>query len=354
LVVGAPIFRNKLLAWYRVHKRDLPWRRTRNPYAIFVSEMMLQQTQVSTVVPFFRRFVSTLPHWKALAGAREDLVLKLWEGLGYYRRARNLMRAARLVVKPFGGRLPDTEGAVLLLPGVGEYSAGALLSIAYDKPFALVDGNVIRVIARVFRLEGDLKGSAGKRKVWDLARRMLDERHPGDFNQALMELGATTCTPVAPRCPHCPVASFCRAFRAGDPESYPRASKRRRAVRVFMAAALCAQGGRVLIRKRPKDARWLSGMWEFPSAEAGTMKEAKERLSDELGMPLEERPVAATEHAITHHRIRLGLYRVPSARGIAGRWVSLRELQRFPFSAAQGRLRVRVLSSAGARGSTGP
>ncbi len=353
-MVNAPFFRKRLLAWYRVHKRDLPWRRTRDPYAIFVSEMMLQQTQVATVVPFFRRFVSTLPHWKALAGAREDLVLKLWEGLGYYRRARNLMRAARLVVKPFGGKLPDTEGAVLLLPGVGEYSAGALLSIAYGKPFALVDGNVLRVYARVFRLEGNLKGSAGKRRVWDLARRMLDKRLPGDFNQALMELGATLCTPVAPRCPHCPVAPFCRALRAGDPESYPRTLKRKRAVRVFMAASLCVRNSRVLIRKRPKDARWLSGMWEFPSAEAGTMKEAKERLSDELGRPLEARPVTAMEHTITHHRIHLGLYRVPSVRGLAGRWVSMRELERFPFSAAQGRLRARVLSNAKTRRSAGP
>jgi A/G-specific adenine glycosylase len=340
-----PAFRRRLLGWYRVHRRDLPWRRTRDPYAIFVSEMMLQQTQVSTVVPYFRRFLSTFPRWSSLARAPEDRVLKAWEGLGYYRRARDLKRAARLVVRPFRGRLPDTRGAVLLLPGVGEYSAGALLSIAYGKPFPLVDGNVARVYARLLRLPGDPRSGRGRRRVWEVAQRMLDARHPGDFNQALMELGATVCTPVAPDCGRCPVRVLCEARGSGDPERYPPTRGSRRTFGMFSAAVLCIREGRVLIRKRPKNARWLSGMWEFPTADAGSMREARERLEGEWGGRLEKDPLVTVHHQITHHKIRLSLFRSLGRNGPSGRWVQPRALERHPFPSAQGRLRRWVLSN---------
>lgn len=304
--------------------------------------MMLQQTQVTTVLPFYRRFLRRFPTWRALARAPEDRVLKAWEGLGYYRRARHLQAAARLVVGAFRGALPDTPGALQLLPGVGKYSAGAILSIAFGKPLALVDGNVIRVCARIRRMGGDLKSGSGNRKVWEWARQVLDPRHPGDFNQALMELGATVCTPVAPECGRCPVASLCAAYRQGDPERYPRGSGAKKIVRVFAATAWCRKGGRVLIRKRPPEGRWLGGLWEFPSAEAATLKEARKRLTSATGIRLEKRPLMTIRHQITHHRIHRVLYRGVAGPNTLGRWVSGRELGSYPFSSAHSRLRAQL------------
>lgn len=260
------LFHRKLLDWYDRNKRDLPWRNKTNPYQTFVSEMMLQQTQVKTVIPFFGRFIRELPDWNALAGAPEEKVLKLWEGLGYYRRARNLKAAAQKVVTDFNGSLPESREEILKLPGVGPYSAGAILSIAFQKPFPLVDGNVIRVFSRLFLLKGNLKSGTGLKKVWDLAEKRVHPKRPGDYNQALMELGATVCLSENPQCLLCPLFSFCGAARKGIQNELPETGKIRENEEVLMATLLVEKKGKVLVRKRPAGKGGLRECGNFPPA----------------------------------------------------------------------------------------
>src|SRR6185503_9991928 len=217
-----------LVGWYRGARRDLPWRRTRDPYAIWVSEVMLQQTRVTVVVPYWQRWMARFPSPAALAGAPLDDVLAAWSGLGYYGRARNLHRGAREVVARYGGRLPDSAGELRTLPGIGRYTAGAIASMAFDRQEPLVDGNVARVLARVFAVEEDVKSAAGQNRLWQLAADLVPSEAPGDFNQALMELGATLCAPAAPRCAGCPLAADCRAHREGRTDELPRLPARRR------------------------------------------------------------------------------------------------------------------------------
>lgn len=332
-----------LLDWYDRSKRDLPWRRTKDPYAIFLSEMMLQQTQVKTVIPYYLRFLEELPDWKTLARAKEEKVLKLWEGLGYYRRARNLQAAAQAILKDHGGRLPADLEDILELPGVGLYSAGAILSIAFQKPQALVDGNVIRVFSRLFLLRGDLKTGEGNKRVWELARTFLSEKRPGDFNQALMELGATLCLPEAPQCLLCPMLSFCQAAQKGLQNELPEMPKSRKTVEVPMAALLVENKGKVLVKKRSQEEKWLKGMWEFPSAEGISFKEACERLEKDLSLRTDPRELQEVRHQITHHKIHLKLFRgvlKKSAQLPLGfKWVTPRELPKLPFASAQSKLR---------------
>ena len=337
------VMQKALLDWYDRSKRDLPWRRTKDPYAIFVSEMMLQQTQVKTVIPYYLRFLKELPDWKALARAKEEKVLKLWEGLGYYRRARNLRAAAQNVVKDHGGRLPDDLENVLELPGVGLYSAGAVLSIAFQKPQPLVDGNVIRVFSRIFLLRGDLKTGEGNKKVWELARIFLSEKRPGDFNQALMELGATLCLPEAPQCLLCPMLTHCRAAQEGLQNELPEMPKARKTVEVPMATLLVENKGKVLVKKRSQDEKWLKGMWEFPSAEGRSFEDACGRLEKDLGLRTDPRELQEVRHQITHHRIHLKLFRGVLKKNtnlpVGFKWISPGELPRLPFASAQSKLR---------------
>jgi A/G-specific adenine glycosylase len=335
-----------LLRWYDAHRRDLPWRRTKDPYAIFVSEMMLQQTQVQTVIPFYLRWLKELPDWDALARAPEDRVLKLWEGLGYYRRARNLKAAAQRVLSDYAGRLPDRKDEILTLPGVGPYSAGALLSIAHGKPEALVDGNVIRVYARLFALGGDLKSGPGNRKVWALAEKWVSQERPGDFNQALMELGATVCLTENPQCLLCPLRALCRAAHLGRQGDFPKAGPKARNRSVAMAAAWIARGQKVLLRKRPDDVRWLKGLWEFPSGEGRTHSEAKQKLGKELGVVFGGKPAAKVKHQITVHKIEIRLYRAVLPQGwkppAGARWVGPGDWGRYALPSAH--LKLQKLS----------
>ncbi len=260
-------FQKLLLQWYDRNKRDLPWRGIHNPYATFVSEMMLQQTQVKTVIPYYHRFLKELPDWKSLAKAKEEKVQKLWEGLGYYRRARNLRSAAQKVMLEYRGKLPDTLEEISKLPGVGPYSAGAVLSIAFQKPHPVVDGNVIRVFSRLFLLRGNLKTGGGHQKVWELAQTLISKDRPGDFNQAVMELGATLCFTDNPQCLLCPLLSQCQASQKGLQNELPEMPKAQETVEIRMAALLIRKKGRVLVKKRSQEEKWLKGMWEFPSAE---------------------------------------------------------------------------------------
>ena len=339
-----------LLDWYDRNKRDLPWRRSKDPYAIFVSEMMLQQTQVKTVIPYFERFLKELPDWKSLAKAKEETVLKLWEGLGYYRRARNLQAAAQKITGDLGGKLPDTMEAILEIPGVGPYSAGAILSIAFQKPHPVVDGNVIRVFSRLFLLKGNLKAGEGHKKVWELAESLISRERPGDFNQAVMELGATVCLPDNPQCLLCPVMSHCLAAKKGLQNELPEMPKAAPTVEVPMAALFVEQKGKVLVKRRSEDEKWLKGLWEFPSAEGTTFEEALRKLEKDLKLAAHRKELLEVRHQITHHKVRLKLFRVIPSKSIRPpkdvKWVSLKELVNLPFASAQGKLRNWVLKSA--------
>jgi A/G-specific adenine glycosylase len=315
-------FAERLLAWYRRGKRDLPWRRSRDPYHIWVSEVMLQQTRVETVIPYYHRFLERFPTIEALADAPEEDVLKLWEGLGYYSRARNLQSAVREVKERYGGVVPDTKEEIATLKGVGPYTSGAILSIAYNKPEPAVDGNVMRVLSRFFLIEDDIMKPGTRAVMEKLARELIPEGAAGDFNQALMELGALVCTPRSPHCLTCPVMEHCAARHEGREEALPN-KKKAKPPRPELRLAAFIEGtgehaGKVLIRQRPQEGL-LARMWELPhvQAEAGadrTGAEAMRLLQDKLAhdemlavQPLE--PLLYAEHTFSHIRWEMQVYR---------------------------------------------
>jgi A/G-specific adenine glycosylase len=343
-----PIQKN-LLDWYDQNKRDLPWRRTQDSYSIFVSEMMLQQTQVKTVIPYYGRFLSELPDWKSLANAKEEKILKLWEGLGYYRRARNLQAAAKMIIEEFNGHLPQTREEILKLPGVGQYSAGAVLSIAFQKPEPLVDGNVIRVFSRLFVLRGNLKTGENHQNVWEIARSLVPAKRPGDFNQALMELGATLCLSDNPQCLLCPLFQFCEAAQRGIQTDLPEMLKAAKNIEVPIAALLVENKKKILVKKRDENEKWLKGLWEFPSAEGKTMDEARQKLEKEYKVIAEKKTFKSIRHQITNHKIHLNLFVAAGKKTIKStthlKWVTPAELEDLPFSSAQGKLRQWVLKN---------
>ena len=320
--VGARAIGRALLAWYTRHKRDLPWRKSLDPYAVWVSEMMLQQTQVATVIPYFQRWMERFPDVAALARAEEGDVLHAWQGLGYYSRARNLRRAALTIVAEHGGRVPDEIVKLRALPGIGPYSAGAIASIAYGRAEPLVDGNVIRVLTRLFAVRGDPNKTDVKNRIWALARALVPAEAPGDFNQALMELGATVCTPQRPRCDVCPLASRCAALEQQLTDVLPELPAREKPTQVHMVAAVIARGERVLVTKLRGDAPRWAGMWLFPHAEVGareTPENAVKRATTEsVGLHAEATGiVCVVRHTVTRFRITLDAYRARAATGTA-------------------------------------
>ena len=311
-----------LLAWYAQHRRELPWRKSQDPYAVWVSEMMLQQTQVRTVIPYFQRWMQRFPNVSALANADESEVLHAWQGLGYYSRARNLRRAAQEMLRVHEGRVPDQVSQLLALPGIGPYSAGAIASIAYGHAEPLVDGNVIRVLSRLFALRGDPNKAPLKAEIWAHARALVPKRAAGDFNQSLMELGATVCTPRAPRCPTCPLADHCQAFAQDLVELLPELPTRAKASAVHVVAAIATRAGRVLVTKlRPDAPRW-AGMWLFPHAEVGSDETAEAAVARALSSTVGLRGQATellcvVRHTVTRFRITLDAYRTSTSAGVA-------------------------------------
>jgi A/G-specific adenine glycosylase len=240
-----------LLDWFATHQRDLPWRRSKDPYRIWVSEVMLQQTRVETVIPYYERWFAQFPTLEDLAGAPEEQVLKAWEGLGYYSRARNLAQAARDVVARYGGTVPDNPVAVEALQGVGPYTVGAILSIAYNRAIPAVDGNVMRVFSRLFLIADDITQPATRQGMEELAESLIPTGQAGNFNQALMELGALVCSPTSPKCSVCPVAAFCKAREAGVAEALPVKAKAKAPRPVDVVAAVIMHEGRVMLVRRP-------------------------------------------------------------------------------------------------------
>lgn len=332
-----------LLTWFAAHKADLPWRRRRDAYAVWVSEIMLQQTQVSTVIPYFERFMARFPTVHALAAAPLDDVLKAWEGLGYYSRARNLHRTAQIIVAGHGGQFPADPLLLQKLPGIGRYTAGAIASLAFGIDTPVLDGNVIRVLTRLFDLDGDIGHSATKRALWNLATGLLPAGRAGAWNEALMELGRRICTTPTPRCQECPLAAHCLAFANDTQLARPVRQARPRTPHYDVTAAVTRRDdGRILIARRPAESM-LGGLWEFPGGkrEPGeSLRECLRReIREELGIEIEVgEQLGTVRHAYTHFRITLYVFACrhlggePRAIGCAEwAWVTLDDLAHYAF-----------------------
>jgi A/G-specific adenine glycosylase len=296
-----------LMRWYLGARRDLPWRRTRDPYAVWISETMLQQTRVETVTPYYERFLAELPDMQSLAEAPQERVLSLWSGLGYYRRARMLHAAAARVVEEHGGRLPAEASELVRLPGVGAYTAGAVSSIAFGRREAVVDGNVARVLSRLFAIESDFKSAAGSARVWGLARRLVAEvsADPGDWNQALMELGATVCVPREPRCDVCPLARRCEARARGIASDLPRSAPKVKQSSVRSVAVVVASRTEVVMARRGPDGLF-GGLWEPPMAAGRNPASLARSLRVEPGTLAHAGQVV---HVLSHRRMQIDVVR---------------------------------------------
>ncbi len=322
-----------IVSWYRSSKRDLPWRRKPfcdDPYCVYVSEIMLQQTQVKTVIPYWERWMRELPTIQSLAEARPERVLKLWEGLGYYSRARNLQKAAQEIVARHGGVFPTKLEDILELPGIGRYTAGAIASIAFGLPAPIVDGNVARVLTRLLGLRGDPKSKATSAALWENAARLVKAASSfGDLNQGLMELGATVCLPRQPRCDSCPIQPHCYAWKNGKtadlPEIAPRAAAQARRFR----AALMIKGNKIFLRQR--EAGMINGgFWELPNIEANgeTPAETFQQLFE--AAPEKISALCEIKHTITRYRMTLELFRVSKTPLQMGKWLNVNQLGLLP------------------------
>lgn len=341
--------RRRLLGWFDRQARDLPWRRVRDPYAIWVAEVMLQQTQVASVIPFFQRFLKRFPTIEELAAADLSDVLRLWAGLGYYHRARHLHAAAKILAEDFVGTLPSLPEDFARLPGVGRYTLGAVYSQAFDCRLPVVDGNVQRVLARLSCCAVPLTNQKARAWLWQYAAALLPRKRVGDFNQALMELGQTVCTPTQPSCGHCPLKTICLAFQSGKEKDLPRSGPRPKPTPVSEVAVLAQQAGRFLVVQRPDHGRW-PGFWEFPHAPltpGETAFDAARRLFRTLtGQPTKSLcHLGSIKYQVTRFQVRLeavllqpGPGRVPLT--VRQRWLTLVEMSQFPLARPQQRLRA--------------
>jgi A/G-specific adenine glycosylase len=325
-----------LISWFSKNARDLPWRRTHDPYAIWISEIMLQQTQVKTVVPYFERWMRQLPTLAAFARARPQKVLKLWEGLGYYSRVRNAHTAAQTIMRQHGGLFPRKFDDILALPGIGRYTAGAISSIAFTQPAPILDGNVIRVLCRIFGVEGNPRDKETNAALWLLAQDLVsvDPARCSDLNQSLMELGALVCTPRQARCPVCPARRFCFALREDRVEEFPARLPRAPATERRFLAFVARKQNRFLVRQRPGGAV-NAHLWEFPNVEVlgEDQKDGKDLKSAAFRI-MGEQPICRIRHSITRYRILLEAYPAQAASGTSGSWKTVPQLNRLPFTSA--------------------
>lgn len=338
-----------LLSWWDANRADLPWRRTNDPYAIWIAEVMLQQTQIAAVIPYYERWLTRFPTVEALAAAPLGDVLKQWEGLGYYSRTRHLHAAAQRIVADHGGRLPDTLEGLLRLPGVGRYTAGAVASIAFGVRAPVLDGNVVRVLSRLFDVAEDVTRPETRARLWALAEGLVPAERPGDYNQALMELGQVICVPQRPRCLLCPLRDDCLARQRGTQLERPVRPPRRRTPHYDVVAAIIwrdgrpAAGGHFLIAQRPHEGL-LGGLWEFPGGKVEPGETRPEALRREIAeeLALEIAPgdfLVEVAHAYTHFRITLHAFHAahtggePQHIGVADHaWVTLDDVERYAFA----------------------
>lgn len=348
-------FRRQLLTWFDQNQRDLPWRKNRTRYRIWVSEIMLQQTQVVTVIDYFQRFIKRFPNVSSLAEANEAEVLRHWEGLGYYRRARQMHAAAQQIVAQHDGIFPDQFDEVLALPGIGRYSAGAILSIADDQPLPIVEGNTVRVYSRLMNFTENVSKAAGQKTLWAFAEALITPHRPGDLNQALMELGSEVCTKSSPQCVACPVSNHCVAFQQGQPEDLPnKGSRRKRYESLYQTAVVIERKGRFVVRLCGPDEHW-SGLWDFPrftltSIDAqDTLHQIVLETHNKTGLKVElEKPFLKLKHAVTRFRIDLECFRATSVSGRLRatptlKWVSAKELSELAMSATGRKIAKQII-----------
>jgi len=343
-------FHRTLLSWYKKNKRSLPWRENRTWYSVWISEIMLQQTQVQQVIPYFLRFISTFPDVRKLAAARLEKILKVWAGLGYYSRARNLHQAARMITNQYHGSLPDNVKDLARLPGFGPYTIHAVLSIVFNKPLAAIDGNVIRIACRLFKIRDDLRLPATRKKIQRLMNLVLDQKFPGLFNEALMELGATICLPLNPRCTRCPLRTFCSAYKSRVVGKYPFKSGSAAKPTVIQYVLIIQNTYKFLLVRR-KNTGLLSGLWEFPMYPlANTAKDnSRQRtrlFNNILGSDsklLKELP--KIKHSYTHFNVLLVPFyfqftgkdiRIPDYKTF--RWTAWSSFHKFPMHRAMHKL----------------
>lgn len=329
-------FRKSLLAWFRQFQRDLPWRKSKDPYRIWLSEIMLQQTRVAAVIPYYERFLERFPNVRALAEAPEEEVLRLWSGLGYYSRAKNLQKAARQIVGEFGGQFPEKREQILTLSGIGEYTASAIASIAFEEKCAVLDGNVARVLSRLEAIRGNLRETKKWRGLQDAANKLLDPSAPGDWNQAMMEFGATLCTPGSPQCLLCPVSKCCQALRLGLTDVLPESAKKRDLVEVHMVSLVLANNkGETLLLPPPSEKNsqsiaehipaLVSNMWHFPTdAQRDPKKISVEHIRRKMfpgaSVPANVAPLPKVRHAVTYRKVTVHPFlafasKLPKLRG---------------------------------------
>jgi A/G-specific adenine glycosylase len=337
--------RRRLLKWYRDHARDLPWRKSCDPYRVWLSEVMLQQTQVATVREYFEQFVAALPDVRQLAAADERQVLRLWEGMGYYRRARQLHAAAKEIVSQRGGEFPSDVGELMNLPGIGRYTAGAIASIAFGRRAPILEANTSRLFSRLICFQGDPSNADGQRLLWRTSEEILPHKNVAEFNQALMELGSLVCTPAEPRCAECPLSGLCGARARGLQREIPPPKARKEYTELREAAVVLRHRGRVLMRQCGTDERW-AGLWDFPrfSLEAEgplfAADEIAEKVLRQTGIRCIPGPlIKRLRHGVTRFRITLDCYeatyaggRARSASGVPVRWIKRDELEHLPFS----------------------
>lgn len=330
--------RSRLLAWYDRYRRDLPWRRTTDPYRILVAEYLLQRTRIASGMSYYERFLARFPTLRALAAARVDDVLRVWEGLGFYGRARNLHAAAQAIMERHGGEIPRSFADLEALPGIGPYTAGAVASIAFGIPVPAVDGNVTRVIARLFRIRDDVSRGAGRREIREIAARLVPSERPGSFNQAMMELGATVCTPASPACGRCPLEPFCLARAAGEERILPITTRAGAPPTVPVVFGIVTAGGRILLVRRP-DNQLLGGLWALPGGERTDPDERvnlARAIRHQTGVDVDVGPRwARADRTFSHRRWSGSIFRcTPRSAPISGpsvRWVSRKEALRLPL-----------------------
>lgn len=349
-----------IVNWFKKHQRKMPWRETKDPYSIWVSEIMLQQTQVITVIPYYLRFIKRFPNIETLAESDIEEVLRYWSGLGYYSRARNLQESAKIINAKYQGIFPEDPQILLKLPGIGRYTSGAIRSIAFGDPAPILDGNVIRVLSRFFAVQGDPVSSKVRNLLWKLAEKLVSEldsdMYPGDFNQGMMELGALVCTPLDPECPRCPIYFECEAHQKGLTEKLPETKKRPVTQRVQEVAAIIRDEENYLIARRPSEGLW-GGLWEFPRGRCLNGEDDADALhrvlNETLGVEIRIGDLQDSfKHSVMHYSINLKVFEAVIEEGepISTvypeiKWYNLDSLKKLPFSAPQNRIIKTLLNS---------